>query len=183
MCLMTHPCVLWLIHVLHDSFISVMTHSCVSWLIHITHDAFMCVMPHSSMTWRLLQHRPWSVFRQLLHLLNKIEHGIHEWVLYINMPQRWRIFRYSLFYTRWWIFRYSLLYTRWCILRYSLLYAHWLVWMCLTHSCMLCCMFMRRPRWYMCLIHECNDSFMCEMAPHVWDGASRPWSTLKYRVA
>jgi len=68
-CDMTRPCVTWLIHVWHDSFIRVMTHSflsdmthlwhiraappcdmtrpCVTWLIHMWHDSFICDMTHS----------------------------------------------------------------------------------------------------------------------------------------
>jgi len=55
--IMTHACVTWLIHVLHDLLIRDMTHSHVTWLIFMWHDPFICDMTHSYVTWLIhMQH-------------------------------------------------------------------------------------------------------------------------------
>ena len=77
MCDMTHSCVLWLVHMWHDSYVtcfihmwhvilitrtampmdhaerplmSDMTHAYVTWLIHASHDSFICNMAHPYVT-------------------------------------------------------------------------------------------------------------------------------------
>ena len=47
MCDVTNSCVMWLIHVWHDSFMCDMTHSCVISLTHVWYHLFIWDMTHS----------------------------------------------------------------------------------------------------------------------------------------